>query len=74
MNRPSWMSPMMAQLARQSLVENSWDLSLILADAIEEAGGPRKLVKHLRDSGQHTPKECGWLICIQDERDCLAWY
>lgn len=67
MVKPPWRTPVIVELARQSIKENSWELSLILADALEELEGPQRMIDHLRNTSNHTPNECGFLYKILRE-------
>lgn len=67
MTNPPWRTPVIVELARQSMEQGSRDLSLILADALEEAGGPTYLITHLRHTG-HMPGICQLLRGLLNER------
>ena len=65
MTQPSWVTPVIIELAKQSYQENSKELSLILADALEEAGAPASWIDHLRNPS-HMPDSCGYLSQLME--------
>lgn len=71
MKNPPWRTPVVVELARAVLSEKdfktAYDLNAILADALEEAGGPERIVKHLRDWKSHTISTCPYFQWVLEE-------